>query len=396
MSLKPFLITLISFCAISLTAQKVDIDNYRIWVDYASLPDHKVIPDQRTYSLNVSGKYKFDKQQILDALNLRGWTWVQDRGNVTVDLKVQDFVRGRGSSDKRTVEKKDKDGNVTGKTTYYSYGSTNTGRATLRIYGPKNKYEGLKKKKKKRKKKKKKEKEEEKNPFLQGTEDIGSEDLPEAELVGTYDLSQSYKVDGGEKSSSKEAYSAYSEIANERYSEQLDSYQSDVIKKANAYLNETYGYNRKRDRAKFKRLDSDKHPEYEMFDNATKALKELLGKKRFNESHDEVAGAIAPIVAYFEEVVENYGKDDKHEKRLKAASMYNLAQIHYYLDQPDKVIEIGNEYIRWGHDKKDGEKFVEKAEKLKHKLAFHESAGRYFETDENADEIEALDNDVDN
>lgn len=392
-----YLALLFCTCAFLLNGQKVDIDKYRIYVEYASLPKHKVSPDARTYSLDVSGKYKFDKAEIEQALNLRGWELVEADGDVHVKLKMQDFVRGKSSSKKRTEKQKDKDGKVTGSTTYYTYSSKNTGRASLYIYGPKNPFVEKKKdkgKKKKSKRDKKKEAEAKKkadNPFLAGVDDLATEEAEESELVAKFDLTQNYEVKSKEYTSSKKAYNDYNDKANNAYSEQLDGYQSDVINRANYYLNQTYGYNKQRDYAKFKRLDSKKHPEYQMFDNATTALKEIFSKKKFNRNYDELTGAINPIAEYYKTVVEKYNKDDKHPKRLKAAAMYNLGQIYYYTDQPDKVIEIGNQYIAWGHDKKDGEKFVKKAQKLHERMIFHEVSGRFFETSEDADAIESED-----
>ena len=373
-----------------LNAQKVDIDKYRIYVEYASLPKHKVGTDNRTYSLDVAGKYKFDKNEILNSLNLRGWTYVQDNGTVVAKLRVHDFVRGNSSKKKRTVEKKNKEGEVTSTTHYYRYSSKNTGRASLNLYGPDNSMS-----KQEKEKKSKKDKEEIKkanNPFLAGTDNVGGDsDVEEGEHVGKFDLSQNYTVKGNEYTSATKAYDDYKSISNQEYSEQLENYQANVISRANYYLNTTYGYKKLRDRARFKRLDSENHPEYKMFDNATTALKELFSRKKFNRNYDDLISAIGPIEDYFKTVVEKYSKNDKHPKRLKAAAMYNLAQIYYYTDQPDKVIAIGNDYIRWGHDKKDGEKFVKKAQKLKEQLAFHGISGRYFETDEDADAIESED-----
>ena len=106
----------------------------------------------------------------------------------------------------------------------------------------------------------------------------------------------------------------------------------------------------------------------------------------------EVETAMAPIIEYFWSVKDKYSQDKKHPKRLKAAAMYNLAQIYLYLDQPEKTIEIGEEYIRWDHDKKDGKRFVESGKRLKHFLDFH-GAKRYFVTDEDADKVVSEDED---
>lgn len=362
--------------------QKVDIDNHRIYVEYASLPENFVYPEDRSYTVDVSaGSYKFDKEDLSKQITIRGWER-KENGKVGIKLNATDFVRGSSSYNKRVSEKKDKEGKVISKTNYYRYEVTNTGRANLKVYGPVNKFDD----RELTEKEQKKVDEKNSNPFLQNV-DIDNSDEVFDNLAKNHDLSQTYRYQTQEYQTIKEASDEYKRNNAREYADQLEEFTSTLASRTTYELNRFYGYNRKRDWAKFKRLDSKKHPEYEMYDNAVKALKEIFSQKRFNKSHDNIKNAVAPITEYFESILTNYGSNDKHQKRLKAASMYNLAQIYYYLDEPDKVIAIGKQYLNWGHDKKDGERFIKKAKSLKEKLAFHEMPGRYFETNENADDV---------
>lgn len=368
------------------TSQKADIDNHRIYIEYASLPENFVFPEDRTYYVDVStGSYKFDKEDLSNQITIRGWERTES-GKVGVKLSATDFARGKSSYKKRVAEKKDKEGKVISKTTYYRYEVTNTGRANLKIYGPTNKFSD----KERSKKEQKREDEINSNPFLKNVDIDNSEEVFE-NLARNQDLSKTYNYQTSEYKSIKEASDNFKRDSPSEYTEQLEDFTSTLASRATYELNRFYGYNRKRDWAKFKRLDSKKHPEFEIYDNAVKALKEIFSQKRFNKAHDDIKQSVVPIIDYFETILTNYGSDDKHHKRLKAASMYNLAQIYYYLDEPDKVIAIGEQYLNWGHDKKDGKRFIKKAKSLKEKLAFHEMAGRYFETSENADDIDIED-----
>jgi hypothetical protein len=387
-------------------SQKVDIDNYRFYVEYAQLPLHKTAPEDRTFTIQTSGTADIDLGAIADEIAIRGWEYKEEGAKALIKLKANQFVRGSSNMKKEEHVKKNKEGKVTSRKYTYVVSSSNIGKASLSVYGPSNPYkkkDSKKEKERKDKKKKKnnKKKEEAKakkaaNPFLKGVE-ISTDDEATEEgdkkPSAVRDLSLSYSVASASMSSSKAAYNDYNNKSGSSYTNQRSKYFESLASRASTSLNAVYGYARKRDYVKFKRLDSKKHPEFEMFDAATVAMKEILGKKRFNKTHDEIEAAMAPIIEYFNSVKDKYSQDKKHPKRLKAAAMYNLAQIYLYLDQPEKTMEIGNEYIRWDHDKKDGKRFVESGESLQHYLAFHGSK-RYFVTNEDADKITSEDQEV--
>jgi hypothetical protein len=390
---------LLLFCSLAYS-QKVDIDNSRITVEYASLPIHKTSPDQKTYSLEVTGDYKFDTQAIGDALNLRGWAYVPENGTVHAKLRVSNFVRGGATYNTEEKVTKDKEGKVTNRWKEYTYRSSNVGMAYLYIYGPLNGYvppaketkSSVKAKERAAAKEEAKAKEKADNPFLKDVDtDVAAAEPEDSEnnLAAKYDLTQRYEVTGAQCKSLKEALNSYNASAAESYANQLEAYANKVINNTNYSLNKTYGYNRHSDRVKFKTLGSKKHPEYEMFNNATDAMKAILATKKFNQNTSEVIAAMEPIAGYFRSVADKNGSDDKQQERLKAACLYNIAQIYYYLDMPDKVIGVGNEFIAWDYDVKIGKNFIEKAERLKHLLDFHGVPGRFFETNEDANAVEA-------
>ena len=362
-------------------AQKVDIDNHSFNIEFAAMPEHYVPVDQRTFTVDIKGVQEADLETINDAISINGWTRNDEAANVKAVVEVKSFSQGKSKVEDRTEVKKNKAGKVTSRTTYYKVESTNTGRSMMSVYGPEMKYEAPKKKqKKKKKKKKKKEKEKKANPFLTDVsiEAEAEPGMSDKDKVAYKNLSKSYTYGTQEFTKRSKATSTYSLNAETEYNKQFDKYYENLAGFASYALNSVYGFNKDKEYAKFKRLDSDKHPEFEMFENALQATRAILEKKKkFNSDPSEINAALGPIIEYFITVKEKYKQDKKHPKRLKAAAMYNLAQIYYYTDMPDKVIEIGKEYIRWDHDKGDGEDFIEKAEKLKHLLEFHKVDGRY-------------------
>ena len=358
-------------------AQKVDIDNHSFYIEFAAMPEHYVPVEERTFTVDVQGANESDLESINDAIKMYGWTRNDEAANVKAVVEVKSFVQGKSKVEDRTEVKKNKAGKVTSRTTYYKVQSTNMGRAMMSVYGPEMKYV---KPEKKKKKKKKKEKEKKANPFLTDVSLEANEEqgMTAEDRVAYKNLSKEYTYSTAEHTKRSKATSTYSLNAETEYNKHFDKYYESLAGLAGYALNSVYGFNRDKEYAKFKRLDSDKHPEFEMFENALQATRAILEKKKkFNSDPAEINAALAPIVEYFITVKEKYNQDKKHPKRLKAAAMYNLAQIYYYTDMPDKVIEIGNEYIRWDHDEDDGEDFIEKAEKLKHLLEFHKADGRY-------------------
>lgn len=370
-----------------LSAQKATIKKHRFHVEYSSLPEHFVDPDKRTFDLKVTDTYLYDEDAILDALNIRGWTYSNDNSTVSAHLSVSEFRRGSPVQKTRVVEDKDKEGKVKSKTTYYYYESVNQGRARLRVYGPDNKYV-------RQEKDEKKMKEEESNPFLTGAHKDGSVNYSKDE-VGDYGLYKDYIIKGKESTDAKKAMSNYRVETTTAYSTHKEEYFSFLISKTNEHLNKLYGYNKIRDYAKFKKLNSKKHPEYKMYRNATEAIKAIFAEKRFNKNHESIITALAPVEKYFADCADKYDGNDKHSKRLKSASLYNLAKCYYYTDRPELLIQTGQQFIDMGHDEKFGRDFIKKGKELKHLLEFHQRDGRYFETDEDSSLIEAEEVDTD-
>ncbi len=396
--MKQFLLTLtLIACAFAMTAQKVDIDKYSFYVEHAQMPMHYVDKADRTYTVNLNGSDQFNHEMILEELAMRGWERVEKDGTVDVRVTLSNFDRGEPTQKKKTDQKKNKEGKVVSSTTNYWYEATMVGNGVVKCYGPENRFVSKKQADKAAEKAKKKGKKEEEapaeNPFLAGVDIEVEDEAPEGELVNSYSLKKEYKIEGGKSSSSSKARDAFWLKADGAYDDSFENFAGGLSSRVNSNMNAVYGFGRKKEWLKFRILDSKKHPEYETYQNAVKAMKAILEKKRFNKTHDEIEAALGPIIEYFEATIKKYGADDKHEKRLKSATMYNLAKLYYVLDKPEKMKEIASDYARWGHDEAYAKDFNAMAEDLEHLLVFHNIEGRYFVTDEDADAVEAEEGD---
>lgn len=414
-------------------SQKVDIDNYWVPISIAALPDNYIPAEQRTYSLSLGGNNDYTGDDVLSRIRMFGWSVTEENPTLEIKTHIENFVLGKGISSKRIEEKKDKEGKVISSKTYYRMSSTNAGKGKLYIYGEKNSYseslkkvendrkereKAMKEEKKRRKKKSKKDlekeakqKELESNPFLQDVElevegvetetDFGSPANSSRELVYTLKLDKDYPYYTSESTSSTKVNTEFRNGSINAYNRDINSYKLDLINGINYHLNTQYGFKPINENVKFKRLDSEDHPEFAMFDSATKAMHAIFGKMRYNQGIDQINVDLAPILAYYETTAKRLElSKDKHEKNLRAACYYNLAQSYYYLDQHDKVIEVGNQIINSKHDEKDGKSFIEKAEKMKRNLAFFNMTSRHIPSmnaDESSDELgESVESEIEN
>ncbi|HRX28481.1 MAG TPA: hypothetical protein P5235_03800 [Saprospiraceae bacterium] len=356
---------------------KVDIDNYRINITKAQFPRNYVDNENRTYTLTIKGGSSYLREYVYEKIDLRGWTEVQENGYIDIVANLRNLTQGQGSLKTDSEQKKDKNGKVS--TTYkYTVNADNTGLMTLSIYGPKNEYKKPEKKKKKKKEKEKKK--EEVNPFLQDVDMTEEESvdsvLPTKELAYTTSETFAYGVSSGEQSSAKSAWNRFNQIASTEYNSQLQTYAKGLSGAINKNINFYYGIPLSKDWAKFKILDKDKHPEFETYQQACKAMKTMFEKMSYKSDIEKMRNNFHPIIDYFQTIPPKYNTDNKHHKNLRASAWYNLAQIYYYLDMPDEMIAIGNDIIKSDHDKGDGEDFVEKGTELKNEMTFFQTDTR--------------------
>ena len=251
-------------------------------------------------------------------------------------------------------------------------------------------------------KKNEKEKDEKKeapadNPFLKNVDTTSAADDTDVEgssvktRAYVIDISQNYEFSTKEYTSSRDANTEWNNASESHYSNSWNAYKDDIVKQASSRLNSMYAYRPVKERLRFKRLDSDKHPEFSTFDNATKAMEVILTKTRYNQNIDQIEKDLEPILDYFNKLATKLElSKEKADKRLRGAAWYNLAQAYYCLDQHDKAIEIGNKIIASEYEENTGKRFIKNSEEMKKKLAFHKMSSRHIvpKNDEEAKEAE--------
>jgi hypothetical protein len=125
-------------------------------------------------------------------------------------------------------------------------------------------------------------------------------------------------------------------------------------------------------------LDSKKHPEYEGHKRAWLAFKQAMFQMNAEEPLDEVRKSLVPVIKYYESIKKKYTTRSKADRKIRYASYFNLAKIHYYLDDPDASMREAGELTMNEYDEKDGKRLEIAAAQLKILLKLNKFTGRHF------------------
>ncbi|MDR0892793.1 MAG: hypothetical protein LBN24_09290 [Mediterranea sp.] len=111
-----------------------------------------------------------------------------------------------------------------------------------------------------------------------------------------------------------------------------------------------------------KTTDEKKHKENAAFRDNTERLKKAISYVTENLPLDYVD--IAPIVHYYDSIPMKYTDEKlKADIHLRYAAWFNLCQIYYILDQPEKVQKYALLLVQNAYKEKDGDRFIALAQK---------------------------------
>lgn len=162
-------------------------------------------------------------------------------------------------------------------------------------------------------------------------------------------------------------------------SNQRSKHRSEIKSTINSYLNSRYGYRSYSSNLEFLWiLASKKHPEKKAHHEAYNKLKNIFEKMKYDETTNEIAKELEPVIAYFNGVIARYPGTKRKMRKVKYASYYNLANIYYYLDMPEKTKEYGQKIIDNDYDKSDGRRFLRSAVSLAKTLEENKMKSRHM------------------
>ena len=327
-------------------AQKVDLDRYNFQGSYRSLPQKPLDASYKTYSIRVeatsSVKDGFSEMSMRDAVNVDGLKKIPENGHINVFLMFDDLMIEKADVKERIEEKKDKEGKVTGKSSYYHVEVIYSfaGKASVTDY---------------------------KGGSLSNwaLADRGSKQTYNSSEYGAYSDAAKYY--------NNNKYELRNQFTRQQVSAALQS--------LTFSLNSNYGYPERRDPDILWILDSKKHPEQGAQQAAWTTFKETMSTVTADEVPQDAKAKLLDLVKYFDEVKTRFASSDKADKKMRYSSYYNNAKIYLYLDNPEAAIKEADGLIANDYDTGDGKYLKKLAEEMIASFKKNNTVTRHFRID---------------
>lgn len=333
-----------------VVAQKsVDLDRYRFSVQFRSLPEMRLDSTYRTYNVEVEGTKMM--QSFLQDMSpektvlLEGWRKLPQDGHVSIKIKLGDILPESVSVKERSETVKNRNGQITGNRIYYRQEVVYTFEASATLTD----YKGM--------------------------------HIMDQELAGrTY--KQIYRGPEFAIRQLAEGYFALNSLAvtKELY--------RDCVNRAMHHLSDritkNFGFSETSASDFMWIIDSKKHPEYTAHRQAFQQMNEILFSMNANSSIEGAREQLKPVIDYFEKIKKKYPSTNKHDRKIRYASYFNLAVLYYYLDDPQAMMKEANGLELNDYDAKDARGFVQTATWLKNTFQNTNIYSRHFNIDPSA------------
>ncbi|MBY0245046.1 MAG: hypothetical protein K2Q03_06305 [Sphingobacteriaceae bacterium] len=339
---------------------KVDLDSYRFNATFQRLPTTVYPFEMRTFNVEVetssyfTPKMPVSSSSVVDNVSVDGWK--RSNNNATVKIKIHfgDFTQTTPTIKSRLYETKDDKGNIKESYTLYWAETSFSGRgmgSVSRFVNPLEAADTTKEEVKK-------------NKFLDATTTAPSSTTDSKYTdERTLNLNFEYVFKTKEFKSSREAESDYNVNGRTVFSTYINQYVNDAVSEVKSSVNYRFGFKPQVENA-ILWIIADKTEEGDANKQAYDAVVAIFKNAVIDEDINITAKKLQPVIDYFESLKTKYPDDDKPSRKIRYSAYYNLAQIYYYLDQPEKTIKEGQGLVENDYDKRDGHYFVKEAGKL--------------------------------
>ena len=336
---------LILFSLLSLAgfSQRVDLDKYNFNASYIELPKMVIDTSYKTFFVEIDASSALEKElgnlDPAEIVYIDGWKKLDGTGHVKIFARLEDVFIENIEVKERIEVLKDKDGKETGKKTHYYVQLTYTFAAECKVTDYKE------------------------NPLLNWN--LASRDNRQTyntkEFSNFVDATLYIKFRGLDfnKEIAKRA------VQNAMYN-------------VNNELNYSLGYSARTVTDFLWILDSRKHPEYDAHRKAWLSFKQAMFQMDAEQPLDEIRQSLTSVISYFESIKKKYSSNNKADRKMRYASHFNLAKIHYYLDNPDAAMREAGELMMNEYDEKDGKRLEVAASQLKQLLKQNKFTSRHF------------------
>ena len=324
-------------------SQKVDLDKFYFTASYRDLPRKGLDPSYNTFNVKMDAgfitKLAFNNEKLEQQITIDGWRRLPFDGHVQIQLQLEDVMILNTEVKEKVNITKDKNGVEIGRKStytlqvYYSFGA----KARLTDY----------------------------NGW-----DIQSIILSDREQKQIHN-SESFPT-----AADANAYFKYGifVLTNQLVKQSVQN----AIINLNSILTASYGYPERTVNDFFWIVGSKKHPEYEDHRRAWATFRQVILQMSPDESLDAVKEQMKPVMLYFNSIKKKYASNSKWDKKLRYASYFNLAKIHWYLDDPDAAMKEATELVINGYDSKDGKRLENGAVDLKTQMRQAKMTTRHF------------------
>ncbi len=336
-------------CAMLTTciyAQSVNLANKTFNVNYVALPTNPILEDaNRTYQINSINSevltQSFPSYYFESEVNIPGFSKLSADAFLTVESKLIDVNLISSEIESETKVSKDDEGNET-RTTYYWAVVTYSTEGQVSISSA----DGL----------------------ISETLGFSGEKTKTSDKSKSWDVANSFRKKNRSKALRIE-------------------YVKNVIRSVNNTLGSSYGYRDIKTTNTFSIVKSKKHPEKDAQAENYELLRTAFDGMTSDQPIDQLKAEIAPAITYFSGIMDKYPGDDRKSRKLKKAALYNLATIHYYLDEPDMTIKYADMMLDNDKGKVSAKNLKKRAESLKEGFATNNTNTRHFKviTEDNTD-----------
>lgn len=347
--MKKLYIAVLYFLPFVSSAQKsVDLDKYRFSVQYRSLPALKIDSTYRTYDVQVETTQLM--QGFLQGLSpensvlLEGWKKLPKEGHLSIIVKLGDLVPESFSVKERTETRRNANGVITGTKILYTQEVVYSFEARAIITD----YKGAHIK-------------DQQLTQRQYKKVYRSPEFPIKHLAEGYFLLNSMSV-------TRDLYRMSVNNAMHLLSDEITT---------------DFGFKEVYANDHMWIIDSRKHPEYAAHRQAFQQMNEILFSMNANTPITDAREKLKPVIDYFEGIKKKYTSTNKHDRKIRYASYFNLAVLYYYLDDPQSMMKEANGLELNDFDPKDAKGFVRTATWLKNIFQQNNIYTRHFNINTN-------------
>ncbi len=343
---KIYFFALLLFPVVIAAQKSVDLDRYRFTVQYRSLPELRLDSTYRTYNVEVEGTRLM--QSFLQDMSpektvlLEGWRKLPQDGHISISVKLGDLLPESVSVKERAETIKNRAGQITGTKIFYSQEVVYSFEATATITD----YKGM---------------------------HVMDQDL------ASRNYKQTYRSPEFAFRALAEGYFAINSLTVTK-----DLYR-DCVNRAMHNLSDritnSFGFGETSSNDFMWIIDSRKHPEYSAHRQAFQQMNEVLFSMNANSSIEGAREQLQPVIDYFEKIKKKYPSTNKHDRKIRYASYFNLAVMYYYLDDPQAMMKQANGLELNDYDAKDAKGFVQTATWLKNIFQQTNIYTRHFNID---------------